>query len=607
MTQPTNQRLDQAAASRQARRGWGVGLASWAIGALLLSAWQVGRFIESEHASFSAAFDKAFDAVAQRLDQNEALLDGLVALLRSSRAGEFPELRQYANEMLARYPHLYTVGYQPRVNLAQRDAFEQRIRQHTGRAFRIRDFSLAGSRTWREATPRPFYYPVTFMAPDLPEAQDIIGYDVYEDRQFRDAIKHSTRFDEPVASMPFDLVEGGRGYTYFRALHATAAGLTDHNAPADHLISLLIRADRLLANAAAPRGGWIELRHRGAHGSAPLLLARLGGLPSQAATWALPELRLQRSMRSTRQPFDMELSARPQWQDFAPRWWLLWLAAWTALCGAGQAIRLVIQRAQRLRAHAQDQAVQARQDLAAAGRRAEVSRARNLDELGLGIAHELNQPLTAVVGYSQAALRLLGSSTAPSAAQLDQVREALLANTQQALRAGELMQRLRTLVRRQPVQFRALEMQAVLGNALRIEAERIESAGVRVETRAPQDGVTLFGDAMLLEQLLANLLRNALDALSAQAQPRVDIQLAVIDGQCRLTVADNGCGMSAEQLARAFHPFQSTKPEGIGIGLVVCAAIVQAHGGDIGAESPADGGARFTVTLPLTPAQDALP
>jgi signal transduction histidine kinase len=573
----------------------------WVLGAMALSAWQVARFVDNEHRAYDAAFDKAFALIAQRIDQNEALLDGLVALLRSSRDPEFPELRQYAYEMLARYPHLYTVGYQPRVSQQGRSAFEQRMGRRLGQPFRIRDFALNGERAWRNAPLRPVYFPVTFMAPLVPEAQSVIGLDVYHEPAFRQAIDRSSQLGEPLATAPFNLVEGGRGYIYLYALHLPAGKDT---APSQHVISLLIHADRLLAGIAAPAAGQLALHHRSTHSNTSGLIGALGTAhtATPSTTWLprLPAWHAQRALQSSRQPFNLVVSAQPQWRDIAKRPWAAALGAWSLLALAAWAAAAALQRAHAQHHLAQAQTAQAQRALSGAA----ALRARSLDELGAGIAHELSQPLTAVVGYSQAALRLLGTAEAPSAQQLDAVREALQASAQQALRAGELMQRLRALVRRQPVQWQTLCLQEVASNAVRQEGPRAQVGGVRLQVHAPTTPITLIGDVLLLEQLLTNLLRNAVEALvtGAPADPLVLIELEADATHCRCTVRDNGPGLSAEQLARAFHPFQSTKPEGIGIGLVVCSAIAQAHGGHIEAISPAssDGaGACFTFTLPL--------
>ncbi len=586
-------------------RVWAVAGVLWLTGALLGSAWQFSRFVERERTRFAGDFEKAYATVAQRLDQIEALLDGLVALLRSTRDPGFPELRSYADELLRRYPQLYTIGYQPHVAGDEREAFERRMSERLGRPFRIRDFDFEGDRRWRDAPPRPYHFPVVFMAPELPDAQDVIGYDVTADTRFRAAASRSAQLDEPVATLPFDLVEGGRGYIVVRALRLHAGTLGGDSPQADHLLSPLIRADRLFSGVSAGRGEQLTLRHGEAVEPGAALLWHVGetsATAQPAGAWEPPATRLRRALPSAHQPFELEMTAQARWQDFAWGGWALWFSAWTLLVLSSSTAMLALRGARRERERAQ----LAEQDLLNTERRAEASRGRSLDELGSGIAHELNQPLTAIVGYSQAALRMLPSARTPSAEQLDALRETLQANAEQALRAGELMQRLRSLVRQQPVRMRTVVMQEVLADALRRERGRIERAGVAIERRLPASELVVIGDAMLLEQLIGNLLRNALEALQApDAQPssarRISIELDADAQRCLLVVADNGPGLSDEQRKRAFHPFQSTKPGGIGIGLALCASIVRAHGGEIAVENAQGGGARFVVTLPLRP------
>jgi len=588
----------------------------WLVGAALGTAWQVTRFVEREHARFAAEFDAASAMVAQRLDQNEALLDGLVALLRSSRDAEFVELRRYANEVLQRYHHVHTIGYQPRVTLARRLAFETVMSQRMGRPVRIHDFDFDGSRRWRDSPERPFYYPVSFMAPELPEAQDVIGYDIHDDARFRGAIDQSHLRKVSASTLPFDLVEGGRGYIFLRALTLSAdggrggAGSAARQGP-EHLVSLLIRSDRLFAGLHMSPAVLLTLRHREAKDAGASLIGQFGDAarlaPGPRWQMPLPELALRRTLASQQQPFALELRARPAWHDFDWGSWLLWSAVWTVLVWGGGAGALALRRSHRVRWQAQQRMALAERDLAATQRRAEATRAHSLDELGSGIARELGQPLTAVVGYSQAALRMLDNPNPATRESLASLRATLRAAADQAARAGELVQRLRTLVRKQPMQVKAVTMQEVIASVCRLERGRLEGAGVVIDIRLPSEPIVLQADAMLLEQLFSNLLRNAVDAVVPlpRGMRRVAIEAECNARFCRVTVCDSGPGLTAQERERAFQPFQSTKPGAIGIGLVECAAIAQAHHGDIAidAASPplhaAGTGARLIVTLPL--------
>lgn len=582
--------------------------ALWLTVAALGSTWQVTGFVDAERSRRRVEFDRVYAVLAQRLDQTEAVIDGLVALLRSSSDKTFPALRAYSDEMLRRYPHLYTIGYQPRVDAHEREAFERLMGLRLARPFRIRDFDYAGARRWRDSPPRPFYYPVTFMAPELTDAQDVIGFDLTEDVRFRAAVERSARLDRAVATLPFDLAEGGRGYIMVRALQAlkvdgTSVAGADAGRPA-HLLSPLIRADRLLLGIELPRAAALALHNPEAREAAALIW-QVAAVPKAmpAARWlpALPELRFRRVLPSAVQPFEFELVAHAHWSDFAWRAWALWLSAWTLLVIGGVAAATVLSRARAERGRARQQRVLAERQLAEAEQRAESSRAQHLDELGAGIAHELGQPLAAVIAYSQAALRMMAEPLKPAA--LDELRRTLQSNAEQALRAGDLMQRIRALVRRQPVAMREMVMQDAILAALALEQARIDATAVTVARRLPAAPVEIVGDRMLIEQLLSNLLRNAIESLGGidDRSRRVTIGLDAGARHCRVMIEDNGPGMSEAQRARAFHPFRSSKPGGIGVGLVVCATIARAHGGEIAIEPVGDAapGVRLVVTLPL--------
>lgn len=126
-----------------------------------------------------------------------------------------------------------------------------------------------------------------------------------------------------------------------------------------------------------------------------------------------------------------------------------------------------------------------------------------------------------------------------------------------------------------------------------------------VAWRRPPQAHWITGDALLLEQVLTNLLRNAIEAMQGHeiAMPCIEIELSGDESgrRCLLTITDNGPGWTPGHAAVAFHPFRSAKPGGAGIGLMVCATIVQAHDGTIAASNAPQGGARITIDLPLEP------
>jgi signal transduction histidine kinase len=581
---------------RARRTLFAIGL--WAAGVVAGTAWQWHR-VSAIHAERTrAAYDGAHAVLSQRLEHNEALLDGLAALLRASGVPGTGALRGYADELLARYPHLHTIGYQPRVEHRVRAAFEQETALRLGRPFRIKSFAFDGDRVWREAPPREVYYPVTFMAPDTAATQAVLGFDGYDDPRFRDAIERARLEDRPVPTLPFDLSEGGRGYVFFRTLGRAGAA---EGPTAEHLVSIVIRADRLLAGIALPDGMRLALRHAGRRSDAGVV-GQVGALTLDAERPLAPSLaaplEIARPIGSRHQSFELLLQAGSVWNDW-PRaesaLWAGWIAAWTLLAWAAATVLAVLRRTQRQRERAE-------RDLAGAGERTDDARTRSLEELAAGIAHELNQPLAAVLGYNQAAMRLIDRTSAAQDPQLrEHLKRALGAACAQAQRASDLVERLRGMVRSRSARRQRVRLADVVDAALRLERARVREAAVGVQWQRPADDPWIEGDALLLEQVLSNLLRNAVEAMAGQREPRrIDVTLASLDGgaRCRLVVADTGPGLPADRIDHLFHPFRSTKPHGAGLGLMVCAAIVRAHDGTIGVDNTRGGGARFTIELP---------
>jgi C4-dicarboxylate-specific signal transduction histidine kinase len=226
-------------------------------------------------------------------------------------------------------------------------------------------------------------------------------------------------------------------------------------------------------------------------------------------------------------------------------------------------------------------------------RLAHASRVNAMGEMASGMAHELTQPLTAILAQAQAGRHLLArEDTVALGKVLDDT-------VSQARRAADILDRLRNWSRPQsrptvPVDLRhAIRSVLILHEA---EAKR-QSVGVRADL--PDHAVNVLADPVELEQVLFNLLRNAIDALSDRDQPRlVTILLTQEDHQARLDITDNGPGVAAELLPRLFTPFTTTRPEGTGLGLALSQRLIERAGGEI-AYIGETGGAYFRVTLPL--------
>jgi PAS domain S-box-containing protein len=227
---------------------------------------------------------------------------------------------------------------------------------------------------------------------------------------------------------------------------------------------------------------------------------------------------------------------------------------------------------------------------------AHVARVNSLGQMATEIAHEVNQPLAAISAYCAACLNSL--QTAPQeGARLREWLEAIRAET---VRVSEVVRRLRALVQRGERAHRPVDLNDLVEGVTRMLLGEARAQGVALETSLTPGLPGVVGDQVLLEQVVLNLLLNALDSL-AEAPPerrRITVGTRRADDGVSVAVADSGPGVPADLEERLFEPFFSTKAEGLGMGLVISRSIVEAHGGRLEHGSAPGGGAIFTFTLP---------
>jgi C4-dicarboxylate-specific signal transduction histidine kinase len=224
---------------------------------------------------------------------------------------------------------------------------------------------------------------------------------------------------------------------------------------------------------------------------------------------------------------------------------------------------------------------------------AHVSRLSTLGEMGAGLAHELNQPLTAIVSYGQAAARLLDDPEP----DLGQIRHAVGASVAQAGRAAQIIVRLRQWVRRAPSRARPTDLVQAVQNVLTLCRADLKRLNVTVVT-AYADLPLVQADPVQLEQIILNLLRNALDAVQDVPNPTINLGIVSEGGGWSLSVCDNGPGIAAEVAQRLFTPFTTSKAGGLGLGLSLSQTLAQGMGGDLHGANAEPGGAVFTLSLP---------
>ncbi len=228
---------------------------------------------------------------------------------------------------------------------------------------------------------------------------------------------------------------------------------------------------------------------------------------------------------------------------------------------------------------------------------AHVGRVSEMGTLASALAHELNQPLTAVANYCEAARDLLAGEPDPDT--LATIREALDDAAQQAVRAGQIVRRLRDFMSHGEIERRLESLHALISeaNALALVGSREHGIVIRIHLDATATEV--FVDRIQIQQVLVNLLRNAVDAMVSADRRVLTIHTADLpDEMVQVSVADTGGGISDAVAAQLFQPFVTSKEAGMGIGLSICRTIVEAHGGRIWFEPSAEGGTVFHFTLP---------
>jgi C4-dicarboxylate-specific signal transduction histidine kinase len=251
-----------------------------------------------------------------------------------------------------------------------------------------------------------------------------------------------------------------------------------------------------------------------------------------------------------------------------------------------------LSREQEGRLHAEAETRRLREQLAHAGR------VTMLGELAASLAHELNQPLTAIYTNAQAAQRFLDRKR-PA---LGAARSALYDLGQDCRRAGDVLGRLRQMFRRHETERLPLAVGPLIEHMLRLLHEDAVARDVNVALDVAPDLPLVNGDRVQLEQVVMNLLVNAFDAVTGQEGPReVVVRASARDGSVKLAVLDSGKGIARSELERIFEPFFSRKPNGMGMGLAICRTIVEAHGGRIAARCQAERGSIFEVSLPALP------
>ncbi|MGN6147904.1 MAG: sensor histidine kinase, partial [Rhizomicrobium sp.] len=229
---------------------------------------------------------------------------------------------------------------------------------------------------------------------------------------------------------------------------------------------------------------------------------------------------------------------------------------------------------------------------------AHLARVGVIGELSGALAHELNQPLTAILSNAQAIQRMIRQQPL----NVSELENAIRDIIEDDSRAGDVIRHLRALLKKDETHHDLLELNALVMNALQLTRSDLISRRVATVTQLFSGKLPVKGDAVQLQQLLLNLILNASEAMSDHLEPGGVLMITsdlVAGTFAHLCVSDTGPGIDGEVMAKLFDTFFTTKPHGLGLGLSICRAIVLRHGGKIWAENNPGEGAAFHIYLPL--------
>lgn len=224
----------------------------------------------------------------------------------------------------------------------------------------------------------------------------------------------------------------------------------------------------------------------------------------------------------------------------------------------------------------------------------------NMGELASSLAHELNQPLAAIASYSAACETMLYKANPPIA----KVQETLVKMSAQARRAGQIIRGIRQFVVKRAPTREVCELSELISVPLQLLGPMAHKLKVNMLLDLPSDLPSFVGDAVMLEQVLLNLIKNGLEAMSETpiAQRKIVIRAAILDEMLQVTVIDHGSGLANP--AQLFQPFYTTKSEGMGMGLNICRSVIEQHRGHLWAEPNLGGGTQMRFRLPLNINED---
>jgi two-component system sensor kinase FixL len=225
-----------------------------------------------------------------------------------------------------------------------------------------------------------------------------------------------------------------------------------------------------------------------------------------------------------------------------------------------------------------------------------VSRLSDMAQMVAGLAHELNQPLTAIMNYVKASRRLIATIDSP---QVVKAHEFIDKAAEQTLRAGTIIRQLRDFIEKRETVRSEEDISQVVHEAIALGHTAAADPSVQITLDLPRDLPSVLIDKVQIEQVLINLMRNSIEAMQSVSRRELTVRATNADvGIIEVEISDTGPGLPPEVALRLFQPFVTTKEKGMGIGLTICQSIVEAHNGRIWVTPNAGGGVAFRFSLP---------
>jgi signal transduction histidine kinase len=579
---------------------------------LAISAFQLMRLREDDFVRKQVAHDvdDYVRSIQRELDPYLESLDGMAEICTRTVDLDEEAFGDNVRRASRQLSEEWVFHWIPEISHAQRAVFEA----ETGSAeldqgVRIREVS--GDNVLIDAPPRDAYYPIMFCKGRCRGQDQSIGLDVWTDPLRRKALQQARANGRISATRVLNRFRGLRTMVLFEPVYASGS-LSADGSNLRGFVSLHMPVSAILDSPYAPRleNLAFEVTDRSSHAESGTLVDIRPNRESDSG------LRISRTIKVadhewvvTGSPDSAFASRHRTWTPIGALLSVLLatvliVTALTFLSNRTAQVQSVVQQRtrdlfqayadleheMRDRESAEQRAMQHQEDLA------HLMRRHTLEEMASGLAHELNQPLTAIGNYAAGCQQRV---------QAGKFTEADIAATMgeisaQANRAGEIIRRLRNLIRKRRPERQAADLNELITDLTQLAEIEAQRNSATIEVIPAPTPVMVFVDGIQIQQVVLNLVRNAVEAMrNAESDPRkVTVTIEQNAAGARVTVSDNGPGLAAELHEHLFDPFFTTKTEGMGMGLAISRSIIEAHDGRLWAAAAGENGATFHFELP---------